>query len=270
MRVRIIFGLNNRGASVPFHHQSLLTDMIQDLKYGAGGEASEYSLYSFSGLKGQTKVGKGGLHFFSSKVTLVFTCPDEKVTNAILKELFKRNEVNVGNLSLSPQSLERENEPEFKEQMKYICISPLVLNGPFTEGPIIKDFISPFDDLFSDYLYESTMSRMEVSGQFESEEVSSFYKFQVIPDKNYLSKIQESSKKFSRIYSTYQQAEKLEIRGYTLPLTLYADPTVQKFVFDCGFGEFANNGFGMLDLANVNPLGRTEVYEIDGVETHKE
>lgn len=265
MRVRIIFGLTNRGSSVPFHHQALLSELVRDLQSSIAPEFASYSLLSFSGLKGQTKVGKGGLHFFSSKVTLVFTSPNEEFLNALMVALFNCETVNVGNLVLIPEYIEKENLPEFVDEMKYICISPVVLTGPNTEGPALKDFVSPFDDVFSDYLYESTMTRMELSDRFTSEDVSSFFKFQIVPDRKYLEKLQQNGKKFSRTYTTNFEQESRDIRGYTLPFTLFADKQVQQFLFECGIGEYAQNGFGMLDLANVNPLGRIERHEIAGV-----
>ncbi|MCP4521791.1 MAG: CRISPR-associated endoribonuclease Cas6 [Cytophagales bacterium] len=262
MRVRIIFSLGNRGASVPFHHQYLLSNLIEDLKADLSEEFRHQNLYCFSGLKGQTKVGKSGLHFFSNKVTLVFTSPDKDFIDAILKRLFKEEMVEVGNLCLTPESVEREYAPEFTEDVKYVCISPLVLAGPNTDISIEKDFIPPFDDAFSDYLYESTMVRMQATGRYTQEQIESFFKFQVVPDKQYLAKIKEASKKFSRIYSTELDDERREVRGYTFPFTLYAAKEVQEFLFDCGFGEYAMGGFGMIDIANTNPIGRAEPYPI--------
>ena len=102
---------------------------------------------------------------------------------------------------------------------------------------------------------------MELSGEFSADELASFTRFQVIPDKSYLTRLRGLGKKYSRMYTTYDGGVDLELRGYTMPFTLYADPKVQEFVFECGFGEYANLGFGMIDIANVNPIGRCEVYE---------
>lgn len=262
MRVRIIFDLNNRGGCVPFHHQYLIAELIEELKLETPEEYKDFNLYTFSGLKGQTKVGKTGLHFFSNKVTLVFSSENQDFADHILSQMFKRETVLIGDLELVPESVEHEVAPILSGAMKYICISPLIITPPHTDEMIIKDFVNPFDDRFSDLLYESTMLRMENTGKFSSEEISSFYKFQIVPDKVYLTKIQQSSKKFSRIYSTTVNNRFYELRGYTMPFTLYADPKVQEFIFTCGFGEFSFKGFGMADIANVNPIGRTMPYKV--------
>ncbi len=263
MRVRIIFNLKNKGASVPFHHQFLLAQLIKGvILKGDNEEYGNFSHYNFSALKGQTKISRNGLHFFSSKVTLVFSSPSDDFIDYFLNNLFDMPKVDVGNLILTPEHVEKEKVPEFGDQTKFICISPLVLLRPSFNSEEGKKFILPEEDQFSDLLYDSLMASMEQFGKFTAEEIASFYKFQLIPDSDYLKKIKEKQKKFARIYPVYDQDAKYEVRGYTLPFTLYADPTVQEFAFTNGLGLYTHKGFGMMDLANVDPINRAENYEL--------
>ncbi|MFN3403555.1 MAG: CRISPR-associated endoribonuclease Cas6 [Cytophagaceae bacterium] len=265
MRVRIVFGLTNKGAAVPFHHQFILSGLINNLLEKHRTEFPGFDLYNFSGLKGQTKVGKEGLHFYSNKVTLVFSCPNEQLIDALVNSLFRQTQVEIGKLLLVPLSVEKEQPPVLSTEVKYICISPLVVINPIEKGVDSKKFISPATDVFSDMLYESTMSRMEKSGYFTPEEIASFYKFQIVPDKDYLTKVREEEKKFARIFPAFDKGEKYEVRGYTLPFTLYADEKVQQFIFDCGMGIFTHKGFGMLDIANADPNQRTTPYQVSSL-----
>ena len=77
-----------------------------------------------------------------------------------------------------------------------------------------------------------------------------------------MQRIKDQKKKFARIYSIYEQDVKYEIRGYTLPFTLYADPIVQEFVFTSGIGLLTHKGFGMIDFATTSPAVKTEAYEV--------
>lgn len=262
MRVRIIFNLKNKGAIVPFHHQHMLSEFITNI-LGEGGNNGlrDYSFYNFSGLKGQTHVNKAGLQFYSSRITLVLASPNETFINHFLSLLFEKQKVQLGNLILSPESVEKEETPEFGESVKYICISPMVLINPNNQKIDPKKFISPVTDDFSDILYDVIMSRMESSGNYTAQQIASFFKFQVVPDKGYLEKIKSEEKKFARIYAVYEEEEMYEIRGYTLPFTLYAAPEVQKFIFLCGLGCLTYKGFGMLDIANTDPSSRTVAYK---------
>jgi CRISPR-associated endoribonuclease Cas6 len=260
LRVRIIFGLTNKGASVPFHHQFLLSNLVNSLIEKENSAFQNFDLYNFSGLKGQTKVGKEGLHFYSNKVTLVFSSPNEEFLSFFIKALFKNQQLEIGKLLLVPLNVEKEAPANLTGEVKYICISPLVVISPLDPAIDPKRFLSPLTDEFSDMLYESTMFRMEKSGMYTTEEISSFFKFQIVPDKVYLDKIRQEEKKFARIFPAFENNEKYEVRGYTFPFTLYADPKVQQFMFDCGMGVFTHKGFGMLDIANVDPNQRTTPY----------
>lgn len=264
LRTRIIFKLRNKGGVLPFHHQHLLAAMIKDLTSGGGFNGSKAcEFYNFSGIKGQTKVSRNGLQYFSSRVTLVFACMNQQFTDFFLQQLFSNQFIEVGGLILSPEMVEREHSPEFGEEMKYICLSPLVCSLQLDSEMGAKEFIMPDSDLFSDLLYESTMNRIERSGLFTPEEIATFFKFQVVPDQYYLSKISKEAKKFARIYTLPHQQGKIEVRGYTMPFSLYADPKVQEFVFFCGLGEATTAGYGMLDLANTDPTLRSIPYELN-------
>lgn len=236
--------------------------MINGLIDKYKGDFKKFDLYNFSGLKGQTKVGKEGLHFYSNKVTLVVSSPREDFLQFLIKSVFSQQQVEIGKLLLVPLSVEKEIMPVFQPEMKYICISPLVVVNPRENQLDAKKFISPLMDVFSDMLYESTMDRMEKSERYSPEQIAAFYKFQVVPDKDYLSKIREEEKKFARIFPVFDGPNKYEVRGYTLPFTLYADPVVQEFVFDCGLGVYTFKGFGMLDVANTDPNQRTIPYDV--------
>lgn len=262
MRVRIIFGLKNKGSYVPFHHQYLIHEFIQPYieRYeSAIGKTVEN--YNYSALKGQTRVGKDGLHFYSSKVTLVFSSIDEALIEHVVKGIFTKEEVAIGKLELSPMNVDMELVPVLTNETKFICLSPLSIVHPSDGGIDAKRFVNPTVDEFSDYLFESTMLRMEKAG-YTQDQLAAFFKFQLVPDAEYLGKIKNEEKKFARIFPVYFEGQKAEVRGYTFPFTLYADTEVQKFVFNTGIGVLSERGFGMLDIANADPNQRVTAYEI--------
>lgn len=264
MRTRIIFALKNRGAYVPFHHQYLLAQFIKGmLIFGPNQDYKDYKQFNFSGLKGQTKISRKGLHFYSSKVTLVFACQEKDFLDYFLERLFSQKEVVVGNLQLIPESSEQEDPVVIGDEVKFLCISPVVLIPPSFNDERAKKFISPESDEFSDLLYESTIARMEATGRYTAEQLTSFYKFQIVPDTEYINRIQTSHKKFARIYPLYDNDIKFEVRGYTFPFTLYAVKEVQQFVYENGLGHFSHKGFGMLDLAHNDSIRRETQHEMN-------
>lgn len=218
----------------------------------ADNDMFERANFTFSGLKGQTKVGREGLHYFSKKATIVLTSPNKEFVDKIVRGLFQESHILLGNLMLQADTVEEEEVPQFKESMKYLCISPII---PFhdIQGLNNKMFVTPMGDEFSDMLYDSTMFRMEKSGNYSQEQIASFFRFQIIPDQEYLARINRMDKKFARIYSVIKDGEIKEARGYTLPFEVLAAPEVQEFIYHNGFGELSTHGFGMLDIPFFNP-----------------
>jgi len=218
--------------------------------------------FNFSGLKGQTKISRKGLHFYSAKATLVFSSGDKEFLDYFSQVLFKHKELMVGNLFLVPEAIEREDPVLVTDSQKFLCISPIVLlPGAFNDEKS-KRFISPEEDEFSDLLYESTLQRMAASKRFTEEQLTGFYKFQVVPDKAYLERIESGHKKFARIYPLYDLDIKYEVRGYTFPFTLYAPDAVQRFIYESGLGYFSHKGFGMLDVSHSTPISHKAQEEV--------
>ncbi|MEO1100027.1 MAG: CRISPR-associated protein Cas6, partial [Bacteroidota bacterium] len=101
---------------------------------GGNKEWIDYSLYNFSGLKGQTKVSRKGLHFYSARITLVISSPNKGFVDYLLTNLFSFDQMDLGNMVIQPEGVELEEEVKFSESMKFICISPLViLNSSFND-----------------------------------------------------------------------------------------------------------------------------------------
>jgi CRISPR-associated endoribonuclease Cas6 len=248
---------------VPFHHQYLIAQVIKGLLlFGPEKSFLDFNQFNFSGLKGQTKVSRKGLHYFSSKVTLVFACADKNFLDYFVARLFEQKEVVVGNLHLVPESIEAEEPVTITGESRFLCISPIVLIPAGFNDESAKRFVTPETDEFSDLLYESTLARMEATGRYSSEQLTSFYKFQIVPDAEYIHRIQTSHKKFARIYPLYDNDVRFEVRGYTFPFTLYASKEVQQFVYDNGLGYFTHKGFGMLDISTNNTIQRTTEQEM--------
>jgi len=262
LRTRIIFSLKNRGAYVPFHHQYLLAQVIKGLLiFGPEKKFLDFNQYNFSGLKGQTKVSRKGLHYFSAKVTLVFACSDKSFLDYFLERLFEQKEVIVGNMHLVPEAIEAEEPVAISDESRFLCISPIVVIPAAFNDESGKKFVSPESDEFSDLLYDSTLSRMEATGKYTPEQLASFYKFQIVADRDYIQRIQASHKKFARIYPLYDNDVKFEVRGYTFPFTLYAAKDVQQFIYENGLGYFTHKGFGMLDVANNDSIHRAPQHD---------
>ncbi|MCR9252866.1 MAG: CRISPR-associated protein Cas6 [bacterium] len=262
MRVRVTFKVKNRGASIPFHHQHLISSFIKEkLKDGGENGLSDFSLYSFSGVKGLTRVSRQGLHYHSKRVSVVISSVNDLFVKAVIKGIFNSKSIKFGELEVIPELVDEEMIPEFGSETKMICISPIIPHGSSYFGEDSKRYIDPFSNEFSDLLFDIVATKFEANGG-NPENVPDFNKFQIVPDKDYIDKINNNGKKFSRIYRVVDNSAENEARGYTFPFKLYAPPEIQQFIFQCGIDQFGSRGFGMVDLANQDPLERTKKMDI--------
>jgi CRISPR-associated endoribonuclease Cas6 len=171
-----------------------------------------------------------------------------------IARLFEQKEIIVGNLHLTPESTEAEDPVQIGDEARFLCISPVVLIPASFNDEKSKKFVPPDSDEFSDLLYESTLVRMEATGKFSPEQLTAFYKFQIVPDQHYINRIQSTHKKFARIYPLFDNDIKFEVRGYTFPFTLYAAKEVQQYVYENGLGYFTHKGFGMVDISSNDSI----------------
>lgn len=243
MRVKFSFlkSKNNDGA-IPLHHQKLISHVIRDLLIDFPGHSP---LYNFSTLKGTSKVQTGQIRFHSSKVSLVFSSMDDKVVEHLVQRVFALPQVNIGKLELTPKSHQVIPDPPFTQRMKYVCISPLIVEPSFADEVMRSEALDPASHEFSDHLYNSVIERMEDAG-YSDDDLNSFAEFELQPDMGYIHKIISDGKKLSR---NYKNDNNEVMSGYLIPFVLHAHPKVQKFIWDAGLGLYCNNGFGMIDIA---------------------
>lgn len=248
MRTRLIFSLNNVGAMLPFHHQHLIANFLQWLLKKNKSEYATFKNYTISAVKGKLEVSKGGLKVLSNKVTVVITSLNDGFIEQTIDYIFKEPRIQIGELILTPLYTEKEELAEMAEETKYLCLAPMVLVSPLESTKDAVKYINPFSDDFSDLLYESTMNKMEESGLYSPQDLVSFSKFQVIPDKEYLLRFKNEDQKYTRIFTIYENGTAFPVRGYTFPFSLFAAKEVQEFIYFGGFGCLNYKGYGMLDV----------------------
>lgn len=242
MRVKISFSKDNSASSsIPLHHQKLLSATLHEL-------ASSFSLepvpFSFSSLKGTSRIQNGFMRFLSTKVTMVLSSSDEVFINKLIEEMFSRPYITVGKMNLVPKNKEVIDDPAFMQRMRYLCISPVILSDPAKDSEKAQELVDPVSHKYSDALYNSTLDRMEQAG-FTEAQLNSYAEFEIRPDREYMEKITDSGKKYARFYKSNAGNTMM---GYLLPFTLHAHVDVHKFIWQNGLGVLTDEGYGMLDI----------------------
>ena len=133
MRIKISFlKVHGSSGTVPLHHQKIISafmdEVIREMPISS-------PFYNFSSLKGTSKVQNGQIRFLSSKVSLVLSAPDKEFAEEWVRRIFERRLVSFAKLTLVPKASEVIPDPDFNQVMKYVCISPMVPQGPFESDP---------------------------------------------------------------------------------------------------------------------------------------
>ncbi len=241
MRFKISFVREQSSSnSIPLHHQKLVTDALGSL---IDPITSDRSQFNFSSLKGTSKIQNGFMRFLSSKITLVVSGRNAESTEQLVESVFANKPISIGKMNLIPRQKEVIPDPDFQTKMRYLCISPLILVDPNKDAEKALEQFDPTSHQFSDVLFNVVLDRMEKSG-YTDEQLNDFAEFEFTPDMQYVTKIQESGKKFAR---QYKCVNGIPMVGFLLPFTLHAHPDVHKFIWEAGLGVLTDEGYGMVD-----------------------
>ncbi len=247
MRIKITFVRTFKSPNLmPLHHQMVLNRSLAPfIERGGDGKI----LYAYSTLKGSSNVQSGNITFLNTKVNLILSSNNEEFLKATVDKMFEKHVVKIGKMLLMPKQQQVIEMPVYTSEMKYVCLSPFVIIDSGKEPDRAETIIDPTTQEFSDMLFNITMKRMNEAG-FTEEELKNFETFEAIADAEYLKKIVENNKRFSRFY---RNLDGQTIIGYLLPFTLHAHPKVQEFICDTGIGLYTLEGYGMVDVVGDKP-----------------
>ncbi|MEI6816194.1 MAG: CRISPR-associated endoribonuclease Cas6 [Bacteroidota bacterium] len=246
MRIKITFNKQFKSPSnLPLHHQNTLYRCLSEF---IETPQDPKTLFTFSPIKGTSTVFKGYVKFISNKVNLIVSSNDAEFLERMVDKMFQRRIIYIGKMNLLPKLKTVIEMPEFKTEMKYLCISPIVLIDCEKGQEESERNIDPTSQEFSDILFNTTIERMHAAG-FTEDELHEFDTFEVVADKSYIQKITENNKRFARFY---KNLEGKTMVGYLLPFTLHAHPKVHEFIFNAGLGLYTSQGYGMIDVVQEN------------------
>lgn len=255
MRVKITFLKAQQSIqTVPLHHQKLVSSFVEFVSSQIGMKPD---YYNFSSLKGTSKVQNGLMRFISTRISLVISSSDEKFIRAFSDWVNMQPMVHVGKLKLLPRGYQVIAAPDFATEMKYVCISPIVIADPEQNPDTAQLVYSPSSQEFSDHLYNTMMDRLEKFG-FSEDELNQFAEFEAIPDAGYIQKLDEIGKKYAR---SYKNNNDVAMTGYLIPFTLHAHPKVHQFIWDCGLGALTRQGYGMIDVVRDEAVAENNAVE---------
>jgi len=219
---------------------------------GFESQNKTYKLFTFAlRLRGYT-IDEGSFNLINPNAYLYISTPlvDTFIQNFIIGTFEKQKmEINgsKGASIFTIEQVESLPEPQFKEQMKFKLLSPLVLS---TKRQIIDElkqyYLRPGDtDKINEVLTNNLKNKYRIINKGETGEAEVKLKW----DEFYLRKHDRVTKKI-----TINENGKypVEIIGINAPFTIEGNPELIKVGYECGFGEKNSMGFGLVDTNFTN------------------
>ncbi|MCG2715677.1 MAG: CRISPR-associated endoribonuclease Cas6 [Candidatus Marinimicrobia bacterium] len=141
-------------------------------------------------------------------------------------------------------SVESMPEPEFDQQMKFVCLSPLTVSSrrdrPDGQSELhFLDYFNPAEkDRFIHNIYQNLVRKYETLHQKPYEGSTDL---SIVFDPDYI------VKKQGKISKLIHFKNGIKIKAFEAPFTITADPELIKIGYQCGFGEKNSAGFGCVE-----------------------
>ncbi len=271
MRLKLVLKQNKSNQLIPINYQYAISSFIyrtievSDNKYSAWLHSSgfmsgskKFKLFTFSKLNirevtNQNLYGMTYLNIGSPEMELIVSMLSEKtVENFIIgmfqKQSFKFYDNNVES-KFDIKSVEMIPEPEFKEEMTFKTISPIVLSRrTIHNGKESQEYLSPVVEEYHKYLgknlEEKFLAVMQSKGDADYTNTdlgfftnSSLRSFQIIGEsKSKLITIKEGT------------SEESKVKGYYCTFRIKSDPRILRIGYEAGFGKNCSLGFGCVTV----------------------
>jgi len=256
---------------VPVNYQYPLSSAIYTILNTASPEYSDFlhnkgyigtdgklrKLYAFSFLKFYPPKKLKNKKFHLNKhdtATLIICSPMLKdfIQNFVVG-LFTHQKIEINSQGhRAPFFVERVEtieQPEFKKEMKFRMLSPLVVSTQIdTDKGLQTYYYRPFDENISEAMRQSLFKKYKTI-YYKSPDNAEL-KFEI--DKEYI-KRKGGEKKVSKLITLSEgNKDETRIKGFLSPFIMKGSPELMKTAWDCGLGDKCSLGFGCIDIVRKN------------------
>lgn len=226
---------------------SEFSNFLHNKGYKLNGK--QYKLFSFALKLEKYKTTQREIILESPNVNLIVSSPniDDFIKNFVIgsfeRTFFfisfggREHKFIIRNMELLP-------EPEFKQEMSFTMISPMVLSTlKEFNGKLSPYYLRPEDkEEINRILTQNLRNKYElINNKVTNGEVNIFL------DEDYLKKHSRITKK---ITINEFGRNPVDVIGIQAPFKISGDPELIKVGYQCGFGEKNSMGFGMTEVIN--------------------
>lgn len=210
---------------------------------GYSEKALSFKFFTFSQLyMPKYKLTDTGFKILSDRIKLIVSILPPKPAETFVKGLFAGQEIKVGNLHLKVQSVEVVAEPEYRKEMQFKTLSPIIISHK-KEGSKHAEYIHPGDARFGPLLQRNLENKHRIYAKYNPslQPLPDDYEFQYKAG----NKIQKK-----RIKIKEGRPEESSLIVYRTDFKLKAPEALMKIGYGAGFGEKNALGLGCCEIIN--------------------
>jgi len=267
MRIKITFKQAKHDQLIPINYQYPLHSFIyhtierSDSEYskwlhdsGLISGNKKFKYFTFSKLNipdsGITDLyGKKYINIKSDRFELTVSMLSEKTVEHFIIGMFEKQRVKIYDGNIESEfyinTVEMVPEPEFRSEMTFKTISPVVLSrNTFYNGKESQEYISPADKEYAGYFIKNLMEKYITL--FQSRQASETGNANNINTEESQTITFEQTGDYKSKLITIKEGtqEESRVRGYFYTFRLTGDPDIIRTGYEAGFGKQCSLGFG--------------------------
>ena len=249
MRIQILADVGD-GLTIPINYNHWLSAAIYHYLARSDGEYADFlhndgyivekkhfKLFTFSQLMArQRRVQAQTIHFGSTLVWYV-SSPMERFLSHFADTLLTEGRLFIGPHRLQIQDVRIPRVPQFTSEMRFRCISPIVMSTSREQnGKLRCHYCTPDDAELSKLIRRNLLRKHEaIYGNQPLHDDRLSFRF----DAGYL------HRKRGRV-TRLVDYKGIKIRGTLCPFSVIGSPALIRVGYECGFGDKNSAGFGMV------------------------
>ena len=254
MRIKLTLQTSSTKCTIPLNYNYFLTSAIYHTletsspayssflhNHGYQYNSKKFKLFTYSQLFAEKRrIVDNTLQILSTDVTWYLTSPMDDFVQSFVDGLFNKGQFIIGGYTFALLRAETLQEPEFKNEMRFKCLSPITISTKIEkEGKLLLKYCEPGEE-FNKLIRQNLIRKHEVLYGKPPEDDT----FKLEFDQEYVSRRNGNISKLIDFKG-------IKIRGYLAPATVSGSPELIKVGYRCGLGDKNSAGFGMVEAANT-------------------
>ncbi len=213
-------------------------------------ENKSYKLFTFALQFEKFALQGDKLELLSPNATLFVSSPliDDFLKSMVIGAFRRKSftlKINEQEFLFDVIQIEKTPQPEFKEEMKFTMLTPMVLSTKEKDSTKNSQYYIRFSDdinLINKIFNNNLKNKFKLIKRREYDGEDLIFEW----DRNYINRALSKNKRITKKISIFSGNNVIDVIGNLAPFRLRGNPELIEIGYEAGFGEKNSMGFGMV------------------------